>query len=199
MAGLALAAPVVQAQSSLTYRAFATGGVTIGITTNYAIIGRNTPTPLTPVVTFISATALSGSATLRLYTSSTNTQVTAGLLNSQTNTVSSTNGFSAGTVVVVQHTVNDFYERLVCAPPQLTNQIVFATAPLQAPAVGDKIFLQNLEATLPFYTNNAAANFGVNLSGSGIYSGQPSQPLLVDTIFGAGTNATINAISALFQ
>lgn len=184
------------------YSEFATGGTAIGATNSYGVISMESlNNKQAPVITFISCKfsgADTNAAKVQFYNCTNFTQINTnvsplpGLLNGATNTVDSTNGFGIGTVVVLRHKASDTYERLVCNAPQNTNQVVFNTIPLVAPVSGDTIWSQIPTGLIP-------AQGGTNfvMSGSGIYSGQPACPMLVDVI---GTvTPVLNAVNAIFR
>lgn len=187
-----LAAPV-------PYSAYATFGAAYGggSLTNSAIIGAYSASAGAPVVTYLNVSAKNLDAGVKFYSCSNFTFTLAATTNVRTNYVGSTNGFSKDTIVVVRHKANDTYERLVCAEPQNTN-IVFASDPVTALAVGDLIYQQTPGGTIACNTNVAVGIAEINLIGDGIYSGQPGYPLLIDCITAAGTNGTIKAVNAKF-
>ncbi len=186
------------------YTQYSTTGTALGgsALTNYAIIGAYSANNGTPVVTYLNAIAASGSATVQVYSCTNQTTALAATTNTRTNYVQSTNGFSIGTVVVVRHSANDTYERLLCAAPPASTNIAFQSDPVTALASGDIIYQQTTGATIGVVTNiGGTLNSGwiVNLNGPGIVSGQRSRPLLLDMVSGAGTNAVIRAVNARFD
>lgn len=183
----------------VAYNVYATFGAAYGggALTNSAIIGAFTKNGGAPVVTYLNVTAAHADATAKFYKCTNFTYALAATTNVRTNYVGSTNGFSKDTIVVVRHLSNDTYERLVCAEPQNTN-IVFASDPITALAVGDLIYQQTSAGTIQCATNAGLATASIELLGDGIYSGQPGYPLLIDCITAAGTNGTIKAVNAYF-
>lgn len=191
------------------YLDYSTASVTSGLT-NSAIIPAwgAAPNGISPAprLTFINVTGNSTFASLQFYTCtnyvklSTNGGVGLGTFSASSNTIAgSTNGFNLDRVVVLRHSANETYERLLLKPPQNTNQIVFATAPAVTPIEGDYLYQMTAGATIPVNSTNTS-NGGASLTISGgFYTGQSKIPCLVDIIAGSGTNATINALTATFR
>ncbi len=198
--GLAIVAITVYAVNISPYSQYATTGVNqdaAGLT-NYAVIGAYSANNGTPVVTYLNAVASSAAATVQFYKCTNFTTAKSATTNTRTNTVQSTNGFSAGTVVVVRHVSNDTYERLVCLAPPASTNIAFASDPVSALAIGDFIYQEQTNGVIGVVTNTAASAYIINLVGDGIFSGQKGYPLLLDMIGGAGTNAAIRAVNSTF-
>lgn len=202
MVGLIGAIYAAYAPSS--YSQYATLGS--GTLTNSAIIGSYSQLfqtgggTGTPVITYLNCASASSAAVVQFY-KCTNYVSSLGSPNTRTNTVSSTNGFSAGTIVVVKHSINDTYERLLCVAPPASTNIAFASDPAQTIATGDLIYQQTANGTIPVVTNSAGLlnnAYHVSLVGPGIYSGQKGIPLLLEMITGAGTNGAIKAVNATF-
>ncbi len=191
------------------YSQFATTGSSFGggSLTNCAIIGSNSQLIQngggngTPVITYLNCQSASPNAVVQFYKCTNQTSATIATTNTRTNTVVSTNGFSAGTVVVVKHSLTDTYERLLCVAPPATTNIAFASDPVTALAVGDIIYQQTTTGTIPVVTNNAGLlnnAYFINIAADGIYSGQKGLPLLLEMVTGAGTNGSIKAVNAKF-
>lgn len=189
----ASAAPVIG------FSRYAVGGTAINAGTNYAIIPPDSANGGEPVITYLNMNALfaSGSSTLTAYVSTNQTTATAANATT-TNTVASTNGFAAGQWVVIQHLQVDNRrfrnEAVIISAVQNTNQIVLATAPVTAVAAGDIFDQQTAWSTIPLATSATSRE----ISGSGIVSGQRSEPFLLTLVGSAAGTNTINAADAFF-
>lgn len=182
------------------FSVYSSPGTALNAGTNYTIIPPDSKTGGEPLVTYLNANCLfaSGTATLTAYVSTN--QTTANYTNSTTTVyVASTNGFSAGSYVVIQHVVAGALPRFRNEAAQISSvaatNIVLATAPTSTVVPGDIVNVEQSWATIPFASSATATS----INGPGILSGQRSEPfLLILAGSAAGTN-TINAACATYQ
>jgi hypothetical protein len=209
--GLACISPAFADEGGLPI--FGTSGTALNAGTNYAIIPTVSPLFQStgmggyPSITYLNVSGLSASPIALTSYVSTN-QTTIVLTNNvgleRTNYVSSTNGFTAGQFVVIQHVAMHPLKRFSCealiiSAVQTTNgvpEIVYGTAPIYPVAVGDIVNGETLSGSIPVATSTTVP---LNLLGPGILAGQRNEPLLLvaQSTGGVGTN-TINAATAQF-
>lgn len=176
---------------------FATPGTAINAGTNYAVIPATGGTPLLTYLN-MNALAASGTVTLTSYVSTNNT-IMKGVNSTTTLNVNSTNGFTAGQWVVIEHGA--------VSNPRLRNEaaiissvnangtnIVLATAPVTACAAGDNVRAQIANATIPLASSATARE----INGAGIISGDKNRPLLLTLVGSAASTNTINAASVSY-
>lgn len=192
--------------------------------TNYAIVSRHTKLPrANAVVTFLSATsdalATTVKGSVQFFKSVNASPVPVGFTNlTTTNFVTSTNGFGAGTNVVIEHiqpangllNATPTYEygivSSVTTPAIATNitvnpvggatvtnfvwQVVLAVATTTATDPGDTLFAMAPSGFIPVGVGT------LNVTGAGITTSGREDPLLLQ--INGGTNATINAVSGYY-
>jgi len=193
---IALVLGAISSKAQTGFPAFAAGG-TRQNGTNFVVVPSQTTLPnAQPLVTYLSATGTNTAAVLNFWFSTNQTKVLF-TNNATTITVGSTNGFTANTVIVVQHSgLNALldrvqYERLQVSSVANTNQIVLVNAPLNTIQTNDVVYQETLMSSLPI------GNATVTLTGPGVVSGFRGKPWLIDE--GGSTNTTINAINIQFN
>lgn len=223
-AAILLASLPVMAQTGSSVFAAAGSQYNASAVTNYAIVSRHSKFPqANAVVTFLSATsdalATTVKGSVQFFKSATAAPVPVGFTNqTTTNFVSNTNGFGAGTNVVIEHvqpalglanpvptyeygivssvTATAVQTNITINPvggASVTNfvwQVVLAVAPAVATDPGDTLFAMAPSGFIPIGVGT------LNLTGAGITTSGRDDPLLLQ--INGGTNATINAVSGYY-
>jgi hypothetical protein len=178
-----------QAADQRQLTAYATGGTDVGTTLCYAVISANGRAQVAPVITFLNVTSDKATSVVQFYTLGSPTGA------SQTNAtvsvpVGSTNTFVSGDVIVIQHLADDTYERRVLTTFTSSTNLTLTVAPTSAVVPGDLIY----RATTAGFIPCGAAT--LSLTGSGIYSGQPGKPLLLEV--DCTSAGQVNAVCAVY-
>jgi len=202
IACVAFAAVSVQAQNIKGFSGYATPGTALNTGTNYAIIAPDSSNGGEPLVTYLNLSAPVGAATLTAYVSTNQTTEAAGQTNSTvTLVVVSTNGFTAGQYVVIQHLqIASARFRNECCQISSVNangtNLVMVTAPVSPVLPGDIVNSETSWASIPVATSSTARE----INGPGIMTGQRNEPFLLviqPTVAATGTN-TINCANATY-
>lgn len=149
-----------------------TGSGTGGTTNSYFVASVYSTSGGAPTITYINGKSDKAGSKLQFYTSSTaqgfnNTNVTTSLA------CVSTNGVSAGTIIVLHHVSTDTYDELWVSSVGLTN-IVTTVAPSATVTTGDSYFVQTAAGSIPWGASTNAVG-----PAQYIYAGAPGLPLLM--------------------
>lgn len=195
LAGLMAATACGAAVIIPAYTSFSTGGASyVSAGTNFAVISDNSFNGAAPVVTYAAWSCDKVGAVAQFYSISNQTPCISTNFpgpTCTTNYVNSTNGLEAGKVMIMQHIVSDTYEPMIISSVTLTNQVVMVAAPLAPTLPGDMLYECYPNGSIPV---GAGTN---SLTGTGIYTGQPSKPLLL--MLQGTAIGQINALSATFR
>jgi hypothetical protein len=106
--------------------------------------------------------------------------------------VTSTNGFAASDIIVIQHAASDTYERRILTTFTSATNLTVTVAPTTAVAVGDVIWDMGASAAAVIPVGAAT----LSLTGENLFTGPAARPVLLDV---NGTNVSqLNCVSGLY-
>lgn len=146
-----------------------------------------------PAVSFVSATSDLAGSKVQFYRVVGQTTAKYATNSTTTLSVSDTNGFSSGDVIIIQHVAYDTYEKRTLTTMSGATNLVVTAAPLTAVWPGDVIY----EVSTAGAGSIAVGNATINLGGSGpIYVGQRGKPLLAEV--NATSSGTLHVLGGTY-
>jgi len=191
---LLASALVCLGQNPPSYAAFSTTSTNGGTALSWAIISargfNNGPAAIT-LISAVSDLALSTASVYPLITATCKANFTNA---TTTLPVVQTNGFTTSDVIIIQHILNDTYEKRVLAASTGTTNLVVNAAPLQAVIPGDIIYRVSTNAanSIPLPVGAATVTF----QSPCIAVGQAGRPVLVE--INGTSSATLKALSCIY-
>lgn len=172
---------------------FAVGTTNPATTLSYAIVPARSANAGTPVVHYVNAGSATATAKLQFY------KVTAQTVCSATNStvtlnVNRTNSFNSGDVIIIQHLLNNTYEKRTLTTMSYSTNLVCTVAPVGTVVPGDIIYKASTSGAGSIQWGAVTNSVG---PAAYIYVGQKNKPLLVE-IDGASTTALVNVISGSY-
>lgn len=192
-AALLFAVLTFQAMAALAepVNGFGVGTTNGGGTASWVIVPARSANNGAPAVTMLSATSdLAGSKVQ--FSKVTATALVTGTNSTVTLQVNRTNGFASGTIIVIQHIVDNTYEKRTLTTMTTSTNLVCTAAPLGATTPGDIVYAMSSTGVGAVAVGSAT----VNLNGSYVYVGQKGKPILADL---TGTSAcTLQTLGGVY-
>lgn len=194
LAGALLALAFTASALDVPNIGFSVSTTNSGVSPSYVVVSARSANAGAPAVYAINADSDLASSVLRTYKVTGQTVARYATNSTVTLSVSDTNGFISGTVIVIQHLATDNYEKRTLTTMTTATNLVTTVAPLEAVVPGDIIYAVST-------TGAASLKWGAstnNLNGGGgpIFVGQKAKPLLVEI---TGTTLLgINNLSGLY-
>ena len=169
-------------------------GTTNGATTlSWAIVPARSANNGAPAIQFISATSDLTTSKVQFYRTTAQTQARYATNSTVTLSVSQTNGFASGDVIVIRHAATENYEKRVLTTMTASTNLITTVAPLEAVVPGDIIYRVTTSGAGAVAVGNATVNLG---NGGAIYVGQQGKPILCE-LTGTST-CTLNVVGGSF-
>jgi hypothetical protein len=172
---------------------FALGSTNPATTLSYAIISGRTPVQgSAPKITYLNVGSDLATSKVQFYTVTAQTACRYATNATVTLSVSSTNGFASGDVVIIRHYLNDTYEKRILTTMTASTNLILTAAPVASVIPGDTIY-RATTAGAGFIPLGATTN-AIGPSSGGIYVGQADTPLLLE-VNATSTAGQISVVS----
>lgn len=161
---------------------------------SWAVVSARSANGGTPAVYSVNVDSDLASAVLKSYKCTAQTAARYITNGTVTLSVSQTNGFISGDIIVIRHILTDNYERRILTTMTTATNLVVTVAPLEAVVPGDLIYNMKT-ANAPSVKIGAVTN-SFNGGGGPLIVGQKGIPLLLEVT--STTLGSLNGASGLY-
>lgn len=158
---------------------------------SYAVVSARSANNGTPAVYSVNVNSDLASAQLKSYKCTAQTAARYATNSTVTLSVSQTNGFISGDIIVIRHLLTDNYEKRTLTTMGAATNLIVTVAPLEAVVPGDLIY--NMKTANAALLKIGAVTNSINGGGGPLLVGQKGIPLLLEvtsTTLGALNNAS---------
>ncbi len=193
LVGVALCCLALTASAQLSLippsNGFSVSTTNADVNPSYAVVSARSANNGTPAVYSVNVNSDLASAVLKSYKCTADTVARYATNATVTLSVTQTNGFSSGDIIVIRHLLTDNYERRILTTMTASTNLIVTVAPLEAVVPGDLIY--NMKTANAAFIKIGATTNSFNGGGGPLLVGQKGFPLLLEV-----TSTTLGALNA---